>query len=72
MEVFKLLVEKGADINSPSNNQWTLLHNAVSLRNKEAVELLLAKGANINARNKDGKTPLQIAIDSNQNEIVSF
>ncbi|MGB5013267.1 MAG: ankyrin repeat domain-containing protein, partial [Pyrinomonadaceae bacterium] len=59
-------------IKTPSNNQWTLLHNAVSYSNKEAVELLIAKGADINAKNKDGKTPLQLAIDSKNKEIAEL
>jgi len=62
-DTVKLLIEKGADVNQPSNNAWQVqpLHSAVASRNLETVTLLLQQGADINATQQHGFTPLHTA-----------
>jgi uncharacterized protein len=61
----KLLLEKGADPNIPSNNQFRVapLHSACSISNNEIAELLLLNGANVNARQLQDYTPLHSVPD---------
>ncbi|AZL89889.1 ankyrin repeat protein [Megavirus baoshan] len=57
-EIFKLLLDYGANVNISACNKQTLLHNAVRINNYENVKLLLEYGADINARDNDGSTPI--------------
>jgi ankyrin repeat protein len=60
IEAVKLLLERGADINSFNDAGNTVLHAAVT-RGDDLLKFLVEKGARINARNKAGFTPLDIA-----------
>lgn len=72
MEVFKLLIAKGSDVNIPGIYQMTPLHYAAYYGNKEAVELLIGKGADANAKDQSGNTPLQIAENRKHAEVVEI
>jgi ankyrin repeat protein len=52
------------------------LHDAVTVGKKEIAEmlteLLIAKGANINAKNNAGRTPLDLAKQRGNTEIVEL
>jgi len=80
LEVVKLLVENGADINAVYNHGNTALHKAAyNNRNLEIVKFLVENGADINRANKYGDTALHIAlyshiaIHNNRNlEIIKF
>ena len=67
VEVVKLLLEYGADVNDRGEDGNTPLHRATKLHKAtkqcylEIVKLLLEYGADVNARNKDGNTPLRFA-----------
>jgi len=61
IEAVRLLIEKGADINTKNNNGSTALHAAAFLAHPEIVKLLLDKGADVNARNNRGETAIYIA-----------
>ncbi len=56
----KLLLDKGADVNSASKTGATSLMWAI--RHPAKVRLLLDLGANVNARREDGNTPLLLAL----------
>jgi len=58
IELIKLLIEKGADINAQNNEGWSPLHNAVNNRIIDAVKVLIKHGANVNAKDGMGLTPL--------------
>jgi ankyrin repeat protein len=59
VEVAKLLLENGAEVNSTNWMGNTPLHNAASeFGSLDLLALLLQKGAELNARNNDGETPL--------------
>ncbi|OCL02574.1 ankyrin, partial [Glonium stellatum] len=46
----QLALDKGANINTTSEDKQTALHLAVKNGRRELIKLLLDKGANINAR----------------------
>jgi len=67
----KLLLEKGADPNIPSNNQFKVapIHSACSISNYEIAELLLKNGANVNAKQLQDYTPLHSAAHNGKIEL---
>ncbi|MFC1761306.1 ankyrin repeat domain-containing protein [Planctomycetota bacterium] len=58
LEMIKLLITKGGDVNA---GPYTALHGAVEKNRLDMIELLLEKGADINAIGKRGMTPLCLA-----------
>ena len=58
LQVIKLLLDKGADINDSSLNGIAALHNATRNGLDEIVQELINRGANIDATDKRGDTPL--------------
>ena len=54
----KLLVERGADVNTQDKDHLTPLHLASYHRRLESVQLLLDLGANVNAKHDSGQTSL--------------
>ncbi|MCC3412064.1 MULTISPECIES: ankyrin repeat domain-containing protein [unclassified Microcoleus] len=80
IEIVKLLIDRGADVNAPDPYDNTTLlmrivqfNTGISPQLKPAlVKLFLAKGADVNARNKNGATALSIAYKSSTPEIVKL
>ena len=72
MEIVKLLIENGADINKSNNDGWTSLYLAVNKRHLEVIKLLIENGADINKSNNNGWTPLNIAANNGHLEIVKL
>ena len=69
-DVIKLLLSRGANINSRDNSGQTPLHFASS---KETAELLLSMGADINAaRSDDGFTALHGALETGDNALIQL
>ena len=64
-EILQLLVDKGANAKSPDGDSALLAANSV-----EKVKFLLASGANPNTKGSDGSTPLMVAADRGDNQIV--
>ena len=62
LELVKILVNKGVDINDGLKTSLPLLHYAVEEDCIEIVEFLLKKGANLNNRNMQGETCLHSCI----------
>jgi len=76
LQICKLLVEKGADINIVSAKKSTVLHGLVlfsySKLLEEVIYLLLAKGININALNYQNQTPLMLACTRKVDDFCSI
>jgi TonB family protein len=72
MEVVKLLLAKGADINAKADHGDTPLHGAVQSNYKDMVILLIANKADVNIANNRGMTPLDIAESNNRTEMAEF
>ena len=73
-ETVKLLLDTGAIVNQPSQNNWQVqpLHSAVASRNTEIVTLLLQHGADINVRQQHGFTPLHTAAQHGDAEMIKI
>lgn len=67
---FKLLIQKGADINQANNDGWTPLMRAVERKNYNMLKDLISAGANLSPKNKNGDTALTIAKKLNQDELI--
>lgn len=52
LELLRLLIAKGADLNQRGLNDWTPLHHAVSLRDGAAIAILLEAGADPKLRTR--------------------
>lgn len=61
VEISKILIENGADINAKPTG-CTALHSAAVNGQKESVELLISSGAEVDAKTEDGLTPLCAAM----------
>ena len=72
MEVARLLVGSGADIDKAEENGATPLHVASREGHKEVIKALLDLGADATLARIEGTTPLQTAKDSNHLEIVAL
>ena len=70
VEVIKVLLEKGANIEQASFGQLTPLHFAVNHGHLPAVKILLEHGADIHTKSHS-RTPLQLALDRNNDDIIS-
>ncbi len=59
VDIAKLLIENGADVNSTDRNGWTALHNvALSSKQHDIAQVLIDAGADVNAEAAKGETPL--------------
>jgi ankyrin repeat protein len=72
LEVVKLLLAKGADINAKANHGDTPLHAAVQNDYKDMVILLIANKADVNVANNRGMTPLDVADSNNRTDMAEF
>ncbi|KAH8780344.1 ankyrin repeat-containing domain protein, partial [Hyaloscypha finlandica] len=61
VNVIKLLLEKGANVDTADEGGQTPLHQASMIRHIDVIKLLLDKGANVNAVNGARQTPLHRA-----------
>ncbi len=70
--VARLLVNFGADVNTPSDNaqKVTPLHSAVAAQDTAIARLLLEQGAEPNARQAGGFTPLHAAAENGQLDMI--
>jgi ankyrin repeat protein len=61
LDLVRMLIDKGAEVNTDPDAGESPLHCAVTSTNLEAVQLLIDKGADPTVVNDDGRTPLQLA-----------
>lgn len=68
LEVARLLVARGADVNEGAGDN-TPLHGAAHFNKIEMARWLLAQGADPSALDYEGKTPLQVATDGGSTDV---
>jgi ankyrin repeat protein len=61
VDVMKVLVEKGADVNAANDLGMTPMHYAVQRGADRIIEYLASKGARFDTKNKQGRTPADLA-----------
>jgi ankyrin repeat protein len=61
VDVMKILVEKGADVNAANDLGMTAMHYAVQRGNERIIEYLAGKGGRFDVKNKQGRTPAELA-----------
>ncbi|NJB72460.1 ankyrin repeat protein [Saonia flava] len=61
LEIVKLLIEGGADVNAKQMKGVTPIHSAAHNGQNQLIQLLIDNGANIHAKTEDGQTPLVMA-----------
>ncbi|MGE3512317.1 MAG: ankyrin repeat domain-containing protein [Vicinamibacterales bacterium] len=62
LELARLLLEAGVDVNATDNAGESALFDAARQRFDSVVEFLAAQGANVNVRNKRSQTPLTVLL----------
>lgn len=74
IEIIKLLIVAGVDINHQGEHGYTPLHEAVEQNNKDAVEVLLQLGADDSIENDHGMLALEICEveDEDRSEIAKI
>ncbi len=72
MDVVRLLIDNGADVNAADTYDDTPLILAVASGEKSLVELLLARGAAVNSKGHEGVSALYTATIAGQNEIAEL
>ena len=73
LDIARLLLERGADVDRGNDHGWTKLHQAGYGNDRDLAELLLAAGArtDLSARG-DGGTPLVVALFWGHREVVDL
>ncbi len=74
VEAAQLLIERGAQINSPSRNpqQVMPLHSSVAGQHFALSHLLIENGADVNTAQEGGFTPLLEAAQNGQREMIDL
>ncbi|MDF1797070.1 MAG: ankyrin repeat domain-containing protein [Coxiellaceae bacterium] len=71
VEIVRILLYEGADVNFAYLGGTTLLYIAAQRGHIDVVNVLLAKGADVNLRYRDGSTPLYIAAQRGHIDVVN-
>ena len=73
LEMTKLLVEHGADVNARTTTDTgsTVLCFAIEGRNLQVLDYLIERGAKVDGKSKNGQTPLHYAAAHGLNDFVS-
>src|SRR5499425_1380939 len=61
VEVIKMILDAGADVNAVNDQQNTAVHLAALRGNDKVVQYLASRGAKFDIKNKQGKTPAEVA-----------
>lgn len=72
-EIVKVLIQKGAAVNTQDLDGWTALMKAVYKKHVEIVQALIENGADVNSKNIGGYTTLFVAEGTNASpEIINM
>ncbi|XP_050409060.1 putative ankyrin repeat protein RF_0381 [Patella vulgata] len=73
IEIFKLLHHHGATVKKQNSREMSVLHLAIQNGNAGIVDILLYNhGCDVNLSDKVGVTPLLLAVEQNEIEIVTL
>ncbi len=72
LDLVRLSIAKGADLNTRDENGGTPLHWAVYYNHLEVVEFLILHGADPNIKDNNGITPFKLAELGRKKEILNF
>ncbi|SCV49926.1 related to Ca2+/calmodulin-dependent protein kinase Ibeta2 [Fusarium fujikuroi] len=72
IDMVRLLVDRGIDVNAPDKNGRTPLHLSATIGNVEMVRVLCEGGAVIETTNKSGHTPLQVAAMKGHTDVAEL
>ena len=72
VEIVKVLLALGANINNQKHDLYTPLHSAVCCKRVEIVKILLEKGAITNLKDHYGLTPLRLAKNKGYDYIIDI
>lgn len=72
LDIVRMLVERGADVNSLDAHKWTPLMWAVHYRKDEIAKYLVDNGADVNLKNNDDTTPLSMALSDRQVDLAKY
>lgn len=72
VKLVTLLLDRGATVNTATEDGWTALHFACSRGDKGLVELLLDRGADVSITTESGLSALSIATSEGDSEIVEL
>ncbi len=72
LEVARLLIAAGADVNQANDDGLTPLMSAVGFDNTALVKLLLSAGADSKPHDKSGRTALDFAKHNRSDEIIQM
>ena len=72
LEIARLLVNSGANVNVTDDEGWTPLHAAARSGYRDIAELLLESGASLDVRNKNQETPLHVACYNGKLDVSRF
>jgi hypothetical protein len=72
VNVTRLLLDRGADINTRDNAGQTPLHTATDVGMIEVIRVLLERGANVGAEDNQGRTPFSLAKRKGYDEIMKL
>jgi len=73
-EAVRVLLAAGSDVNAVARNEMNVqpLHSAAANGNVESCRLLLAAGADPNARQQGDFTPMDEAVQENNDELIEL
>ena len=70
MEVMKLLLNEGANVNLANRDKMTPLHFAVALNYADVARILIQYGAKVDAKNIHSQTPMHMAVRNDSRYIA--
>jgi ankyrin repeat protein len=72
LEVVRVLIAKGADMNARDLGDWTPLSRALVEKHSDVAALLISEGADVNLLNDSGVSALDNAVDFGLSDIVEM
>ena len=72
MDIVRLLIDRGADVNAVQGAGWRLIHHAAQQGDREFVDLLIEHGADVTVTNDRDQSPVDIARGLGHEDLAVF